>query len=425
MKINIDRNSAEFQRLIHPLDINTFFEEYWEQRPLIIRRQQPDYYTDLFSRADVDSLVCLNELKFPNIQLSKLGQSMPWRYQTTKSEDSHYDSTVINELYRRYAEGHTIALNSLEKRWQPILLFCQSLSMFLNAHAHINAYYTPQKSRGFDPHFDHQEVFIMQIEGSKHWRLYKPFELCPLSSQQRYKIPRDRLPELDREVTLNPGDLLYMPSGCIHEASATENSSLHLTIGVHVYRWLNLTNKALEVISEQNVFLRKSLPIGFLKHPERIHAFKHQFREMLAMLRDNADVEAAMAKLKKLFIDEILTVPDGHFTQIDRLNSIDLDTVLTKRQICRVFTVEDLACIQFPASTIKGPKHLESALKFIANTEQFTAKAISNSLSDSGKIILVRRLIKEGLLAIAKSAPVSVAQPQPTASKIAPSIPSY
>jgi ribosomal protein L16 Arg81 hydroxylase len=400
---SISEAKKEFARLIHPLDINTFFEQYWEQRPLIITREQPNYYSDLFSRKDVDKLVCLSELKFPNIQLSKKGESFPWRYQSQKDEDSHYDSTVINELYHRYAQGHTIALNSLEKKWQPVLLLCQKLSLFLHAHAHINAYYTPQNSRGFDPHFDHQEVFVLQIEGSKRWRLYKPFQLCPLSSQQRYQIPRHKLPELQHEILLKPGDLLYMPSGCIHEASTADTSSLHLTIGVHVYRWLDLINKALMSVAKNNVSWRKSLPLGFLKQPEAIYSLKQHFQTMLTALDQNIDVETAIEQIRHRFIDEILTPPDGHFTQIDRLNSVNLDTVVVKRHswLCRIFSDLDSASIQFPNNTIKGPKHIEQALHFIADTERFPVKAIPNTLTATGKLVLVRRLVKEGLLMIA------------------------
>ena len=37
-----------------------------------------------------------------------------------------------------------------------------------------NAYLTPPNSQGFAPHYDDIEAFILQVEGKKHWRLYKP-----------------------------------------------------------------------------------------------------------------------------------------------------------------------------------------------------------------------------------------------------------
>ena len=37
-----------------------------------------------------------------------------------------------------------------------------------------NAYLTPPNSQGFAPHYDDIEAFILQLEGKKRWRVYKP-----------------------------------------------------------------------------------------------------------------------------------------------------------------------------------------------------------------------------------------------------------
>ena len=38
---------------------------------------------------------------------------------------------------------------------------------------------TPEGAQGFDPHFDTHEVFVLQVEGHKHWRLYGPGRVLP------------------------------------------------------------------------------------------------------------------------------------------------------------------------------------------------------------------------------------------------------
>jgi hypothetical protein len=35
-------------------------------------------------------------------------------------------------------------------------------------------YLTPPGTQGFAPHYDDVEVFILQLEGKKRWRLYEP-----------------------------------------------------------------------------------------------------------------------------------------------------------------------------------------------------------------------------------------------------------
>jgi hypothetical protein len=41
--------------LLHPMPLATFFESYWEQRPLLIKRNDPKFYSQLFSRREVES----------------------------------------------------------------------------------------------------------------------------------------------------------------------------------------------------------------------------------------------------------------------------------------------------------------------------------------------------------------------------------
>lgn len=37
-----------------------------------------------------------------------------------------------------------------------------------------NVYLTPPGTQGFAPHYDDIEAFVLQLEGKKRWRLYKP-----------------------------------------------------------------------------------------------------------------------------------------------------------------------------------------------------------------------------------------------------------
>jgi hypothetical protein len=61
---------------------------------------------------------------------------------------------------------------------------------------------------------------------------------------------------------------------------------------------------------------------------------------------------------------------------------------------------ENQVSIQFPGNEVTGPAWLEPAFRFIANTETFVVQALPDSLSNNSKLILVRRLIREGLLKV-------------------------
>lgn len=67
--------------------------------------------------------------------------------------------------------------------------------------------------------------------GKKKWTVYGALpgqELPPASSSD---IPRGALPPPALEVTLEPGDVLYLPRGHVHEAQALDGAaSAHVTI---------------------------------------------------------------------------------------------------------------------------------------------------------------------------------------------------
>ena len=110
------------------------------------------------------------------------------------------------------------------------------------ARAQLNAYRSPQ-GKGFGLHFDNHPVMILQIEGAKHWR-YTPqpealnaVTITMPPDRDVLKLPWGTLhrpgPERFEALTLQPGDALYLPAGCWHEASADAGGSLGLTLAMH------------------------------------------------------------------------------------------------------------------------------------------------------------------------------------------------
>ena len=55
MSAAASRALSGLERLLHPLPPAVFFEQYWEKRPLLLKRNDPAFYSTLFSRRDVES----------------------------------------------------------------------------------------------------------------------------------------------------------------------------------------------------------------------------------------------------------------------------------------------------------------------------------------------------------------------------------
>ncbi|WP_204265387.1 JmjC domain-containing protein, partial [Enterobacter hormaechei] len=79
------------------------------------------------------------------------------------------------------------------------------------------------------------EVFAIHCVGEKRWRIYAnraENPLAPLEGDDaQARIDAAKGPVL-MDVTLRPGDVLYIPRGYFHDALASSAESLHLTIGI-------------------------------------------------------------------------------------------------------------------------------------------------------------------------------------------------
>lgn len=75
----------------------------------------------------------------------------------------------------------------------------------------------------FTRHFDAEDLLIVQLEGSKDWRFYGE----PIPGPALTRKP-DQLPaEISATLTMQPGDVLYVPAGQTHQCTA-HGYSMHL-----------------------------------------------------------------------------------------------------------------------------------------------------------------------------------------------------
>jgi ribosomal protein L16 Arg81 hydroxylase len=387
--------SFDIETLISPWGVDTFLSEYWEKHPLVVAREKSDYYSNLFLMQDIESIIFSRRNDTSNVGVFNKSKT----YSQLPIDIDSSDSYNINRMYNAYFEGNTIRLNNLQFNSKPLSNLCRNLELFFNCSANVNSYLTPKESQGLIPHYDTHDVFILQIDGAKLWRIYNSFMCLPLE-EHRELISTEKIGDPIHEIRLSAGDLLYIPRGYVHEALTSECSSLHLTVSIHPFRLADLVHSAISLASRQHVSFRKSLPIGFLNDPDIEGTLKHQLKELLKFLSDNTNIEETVNHLAKNFFAQMVPFSDGHFGQLNEIDSINLATVVTKRDgmFCHIFREADMIAIQFPGNVVKGPILIESALYFIAKSGEFSVNSIPGSLSDNAKLTLVRRLVREGLL---------------------------
>lgn len=244
-----DGGHSALRRLVS-IDSDTFAREHWSSRPLVTTAADlPGDLADLFDEHAVDELVSRRGLRAPFLRVARDGRTLGDREFT---QGGGVGATVTDQvsddkLLHLFGEGSTIVLQGLHRTWGPLIDFTQQLAEELGHPVQANAYVTPSQSTGFSDHYDVHDVFVLQIAGEKRWRLRAPVHASPLRDQpwtdHRAAVEEAGRAEPDLEVTLRPGDVLYLPRGWIHSATARGGVSTHLTLGIHVWTRRHLADE--------------------------------------------------------------------------------------------------------------------------------------------------------------------------------------
>jgi lysine-specific demethylase/histidyl-hydroxylase NO66 len=249
-----------------------FGADYWAQRPLLTRAEQTgNSFTDLLDLPTVDELLSRRGLRTPFLRIAKDGAVVdPERFTTSGGAGAEIaDQVSSDSVLRLFAEGSTVVLQGLHRLWPPLIEFADSLAADLGHPTQVNAYVTPPSSRGFSPHYDVHDVFVLQVAGEKHWTIHEPVLPDPLRTQvwndraAEVAAAAEREPVLD--AVLRPGDALYLPRGYLHSARALGEISAHLTVGIHsVTRWAAAESvlDLVRTLAAEDRSLRGSLPLG-------------------------------------------------------------------------------------------------------------------------------------------------------------------
>ena len=236
--------SLELRDLLHPVSLDTFRDQYWEQTYLHVSRSNPRFLESIFSFADVDRCIFTRRTDARSslaVIPSQGGGQAP----------SHHRAAEIGneKLYAAFNSGATIRLEAVQESWTPVAALAASIEEALSVEAGVNMYMTPANSQGFQLHYDPHDVLVLQVDGAKDWYLYEPPLDLPVDTQAFHaaRNAKDvRINEEDctflKQVRLEKGDVLYLPRGFPHKAVAASQASLHLTIALHPVFWYEFLN---------------------------------------------------------------------------------------------------------------------------------------------------------------------------------------
>ena len=169
-----------------------------------------------------------------------------------------------NRVLELHAGGASMVLQGLQFTEPHLGRVANNLALDLGHAVQINAYLSPVGARGLELHFDYHDVFVLQLDGCKRWRVWEPLDRTrhPVRSGTRVSMPTfDELREPALDLSLTAGDCLYLPRGFAHAAETVESASSHLTIGILAPTWQQAVGHAVDGAVAAGA-LRQSITAG-------------------------------------------------------------------------------------------------------------------------------------------------------------------
>jgi len=367
-------------------------------------------FTDLLSLGDADRAITGGGLRTPAVRLVRAGQALD---ASTFARRVRTGSTWVDgvvhpgRVVQHLSEGATVVLQSLQRWWPPITEFCRELEVALEQPVQANAYLTPPGASGLAPHHDTHDVFVLQLHGSKRWSIRSPLVPSPLARHHSSPEAAGHQPMLF-EVDLQEGDCLYLPRGFVHSAQAQTGTSLHLTVGVLATTVHDLLRDVVDRTADHVPF-RRSLPVGYATQAAvAAQVVKDAVNELLQWLGE-LDQAPVADELQRRFWSNRPAPLAGQLVELAGLGSIEEATVVQRRAGVDAAVIGGGRVLRVRLSDrqLTLPVALEDAVRLLVDGAPHRLDELQQWLDIPSCLVLVRRLVREGVLRTLPAAPAA------------------
>ena len=248
-------NSTSFSNVIAPnlplqllgnITPAEFMSKYWQKKPLLIRGAIPEF-KPLLSRDELFELAenpdVESRLIVENTSAKRKKSEPTWTMANGPfSEDSAELPFLKKSNWTLLVQGvdlHDEQVHALKNqfRFSPDARLDDVMISFAT------------DGGGVGPHFDSYDVFLLQAEGKRRWRIGKQKDLT-LQKDVPLKILANFAPE--QEFVLDAGDMLYLPPMYAHEGVAV-GECMTYSIGFRAPAELELARELLQRFADDTL----------------------------------------------------------------------------------------------------------------------------------------------------------------------------
>jgi len=375
-----------------------FLQEYWQQKPLLIRNAIKNYSSPI-SADEIAGLACENDIE-SRLILERDGDH-PWHCQ-----QGPFDESVFSEL----PESHwTLLLQSCNIYIPEFAQLLERFRFIPNWRVDdIMLSYAPTNG-SVGPHTDNYDVFLLQAQGKRRWQIStKEFSDKDFHADLDLKILHSFEPEQTWE--LEPGDMLYLPPGIAHHGVAL-NDCMTVSIGFRAPSACQLSTALLDEVLANHSALETDVfyndpKIPLQENPGEISPWA--LEKITSMVHKEVSTRLADGDWFGKYITDtqlLAEIPSENITPITCQEQLNTGQQLTRNETTKLAYIQSVQNeIRFycNGNVTYHPIKLLEFIRIICNYRYLPMDLLSCELkrnfNDDESILLLCELINQGHL---------------------------
>ena len=201
---------------------------------------------------------------------------------------------------------------------------------------------------------------------------------------------------LEREFKVKAGDTLYVPRGVYHDARSENGTSMQISLGIFPYYWCDVLHALVDKLADKHSRLR--MAVAPTKHLDRV-GLQSNFRDLMDLVAENADIVDVVEHLQAVSASKRVKDGKGRLQDLESLHELAPYSLLKLREIdVEVVENEETLVIAFYDKRLSLPAFTGPQVDVIFSGDLFSAETLPSSLNLAGRMVLIRKLITEGLV---------------------------
>jgi hypothetical protein len=382
-----------FDRLLGTLSFEAFCTTYWGKYPVLIRGRNPKLFSSLTSLSDIESYFSLPGILDDHVFLRSRQAPGQGKFKS------------IPEMYSGMRAGASLHLPDVEQFLAPEAplrhLYRNTIERLQHPGHSIHCFISPPGRECLGTHYDQNEIFTLQISGSKRWKLFHR-----VVAVEPAGCPPDQLAEPIAEFSLGPGDMLYHPRGQVHEVMSEDSVSCSVALVIAPLTWRELLSFIADDLGNTREFMEQ-LPAGLSWNNGASTQIAEEMESRLRIIAGKLPALTAGDLVNKIaddFVKRLAPPPRPRLEGLLQPGEVTLATqVQMQSNLAYRISCQDGKVLVLLAGgeTIRMPLKLHPVLVDLMQRRGiFPVADLHPRLTGNSKAILAKKLIEYGVLTV-------------------------